>query len=1306
MSQPANTSLGRKFLKTVGIILGSILGFILIASLLLLTFLEPVVGRFLKDKVTENTDGLYSLDFNDLQLNLLAGKLTLKQMTLHPDTAMYREQRETGAATPLLFRIEAPQLQISRINIIEAILYNRINIGTVTAEKPNVNFIEDNPIEKERTTEIDNKGSLPEFLDNLQINNIDIQDATLRYLTFGQLNHPQHELQQVNLLLRDFKILPRDQQALSRRLHADDVQLTIRNYAYQAPDSVYQLQIDLLSYSSKEGTLLAEGIALLSDHQVNSTLSPRKAKPNLYNIKVPALQISGLGLLDAYRTKQLALKEVLLEKPEIDVLQNKNASAKAAPDFAEVYQEIADYLTAVKIGELRLTDGKIRVNEKIEELIKVHELNGTEIALQEVILDSTTLFSPGDMLFAEGLHFSAENYTYQHPLSPHTIKTGKMELSTQSNYFYVDALQVVGDKEKNDRLKQSGNAKPLVFNLNASGLRFHDINLKQALKTATLHIGTIDVLQPAIEILSDKSVRKADTEAILHDVYTSVSDVIKNLVVENISLQDASFTHLAGARHVRRIQELKHVTLKATGLRIDSAFIFSPSAEGFPVEEAVLTAHDYTFRTPDKLYTFTLERLHYSTRLQALTARSVALLSSKEVQKRLKSNDASNRNLYDIKANRFSVTGLDLFKAIDTGELFMDQVIVGNPDFAMLRERSIPEPPQEQQQQDALEDLFSIVNPIRIKALRLEDGTFTYRDKRGDVVRKQLLEHASATVLGLYLSSAMPGAGEDYLPMQEMTLTAGDYMYRSPDGIYTITLDSLHYSTREQELTATRLDILSDKETNAFLKRNNSEKANRTLFDISAEKFHVSGLDLIRAYETGRFAMSEMLLTSPEVILLQDRTIPPRNQDAEAKEVSTKNSEALEQIAEVVETFRVDQLRVNDGNVKINILQDSVLTSQSVAHVSVAIDRLRTTSLENKDPLEMFQADEIGVVVRDYVYLLPDSLYKLQVGELRTSLQEQSLQITDLRLLPLYSKDEFVSRLTYEEDRFNIQIPHISMQDVHLNALFDNQNFIIGKALVKKPVLEIYRDKRIPENPDRSPPTLQEMLRKVDYYIQVDTIAVEGGSLTYAEVAPNGVKPGVLTLASTDLEAYNITNDPALISQDSVATVHASALLMGESELRIRFQFHLNHPENLYTYKGTLKPMDFTALNPLFKNLIFVSIEDGQIEKASFSVKATEHTAVGEMHLYYKDFGILIIDKEDPENPGFVRTAGSWLLNKLVIKSDNPAGNRDLRKGAIEVERDYQKSVFNHVSKAMINGITSSLMTPFVERITEKFIEF
>ncbi|GAB3528323.1 hypothetical protein GCM10027443_06020 [Pontibacter brevis] len=1302
MSQPAKPSLGRKVGKITGIILGGIFGFILLASVLLFTFLEPLAGRLLKDRVSEETEGLYKLAYEDLQINLLTGTLTLHQLQLDPDTAVQRQQRGNGAVSRLLYKAAIQKLRISRVNLADALLHNRLVIGAVTAVRPVITAMADENLQQD-TAEEDMESFLGS-LDALHVGQMRLQDAAFRYRTLGRPGRILHELPQVSLKITSLNIPARGQKGAPLPFQVDDVQFTASDYTYHAPDSVYQLHIDSLAYSSTQASLLLEGTTLLPYPEVNAALKPAAARKTLYHVQLPALQMTGLHLLEAFHTKELLLREVLLEKPKLRVLLNTNAAATPEPvDLPALYQSMAEYLTVIGIEELRLSGGSLNVAEKLEKLVSVHELDGANIALQEIRIDSSTLHSPRDHFFAEELHFTAEGYSFQHPLNPHTVKTGNITLSTRDKRFHLRAVQVTGDKERNDRLKQSGKAQAVVYNISTPGIHFNGVDLEQVWEAKELNIATIDVLRPAVELVRDKSVARADLP--LQEAYASVSDFVSKLVIGNIRLQDASFTHLAGGRRLKRIQELEHASLKATGLVIDSAFVYSPSAAGVPVEEAVLTAHGYTFRTPDNLYTYTLDRIHYSTRTQVLAAHAVALASNKEVHSRLKSLHAANRNMYDIAANYFRVTGLDVIKAINTGELQVDQVVLRQPEFAMLKDRTVPEARQ-QQPQSTMDGLYSIVDPIKVKSLRLEDGTFTYREKRDEVLRTQVLEHASATVLGLNLGSARLGALDEVFPMEEMILTARDYTYTSPGGIYTVTLDSLHYSSRQQELTARRIDVVSDKEENQRLKLQHNEQVNRTLFDVSAEKFRVRGLDLIRAYETGQFAMEEMLLSAPEVTILQDREISSQATGTEDKIENQDDSETLQQIATVVETFRVNRLQINDGTVRLNVLKGTVSASQTIAHVSVTIDQLRTTPQETSDAMEMFQVDDIGVLVRNYSYLLPDSLYEVRVGEISASLRGQSLMIEDLRLLPLYDKEEFVSRLTYEEDRYDVHVPRITLTGINLNALFNNQDIILEKALVQNPEVNIYRDKRIPEDPDRRPPTLQQMLRQAPYYIHADTVAVESGHLAYAEVAPNGTAPGVLKFIHTTLEALHVTNDTTLLARDSLAIVSGSALLMGESKLSVRFLFHLDHPEDLYTYEGTLQSMDFTALNPLFENLIFVRIEDGQINKAAFSVEATAHVATGEMRLFYNDFEVLLLNKDAPENPGFLRKAGSWLLNKLVIKSNNPAGSRAVRIGAIEVDRDYQKSVFNHMSKALVDGITSSLMVPFVERIADKLITF
>jgi hypothetical protein len=99
----------------------------------------------------------------------------------------------------------------------------------------------------------------------------------------------------------------------------------------------------------------------------------------------------------------------------------------------------------------------------------------------------------------------------------------------------------------------------------------------------------------------------------------------------------------------------------------------------------------------------------------------------------------------------------------------------------------------------------------------------------------------------------------------------------------------------------------------------------------------------------------------------------------------------------------------------------------------------------------------------------------------------------------------------------------------------------------------------------------------------------------------------------------------------------------------------MDHPEDRYTYEGTLEPMDLAALNPLFENMMFIRIKSGRVNNASFSVASTGKEATGWVHFPYHHLNIQLLNKHEPANSGFLLKAGTRLVNTLVIKSNNPS---------------------------------------------------
>lgn len=1292
--------MGRKALKTAGIVLVSLTGLLLVALLGLYYLAEPLVERYLIKQVARHTEGLYKIDITELQLNPLTSSITLHGLHFYPDPARHRLHRENEQPGHSFFDVQSPELKLTGINLADLLFNNRLTIGSIAAERPVITHLLDETVENNTGGKI--KRGSNSSMEAVRIRKFDIQQASYRCLVLGEPNRPRQEIPHLSLQVQNLRLDLQGQQDISSMLQADATQLDISNYAYHSPDSVYAIRVGRFSYSSRQQELKAEGVKVQPDLQANAALHKDRAYRFVYQLSTPLLYLKGLDVAATWHTKQLQLDCILLDRTSLHILEDFTVpDATSFPELPDLYARLSPYLREIGVRELRLTDGSFSYRQKTGAVYTVHRLDKANINLQALQLDSASLFTPKEKAFAAEISLTSENYTYSPRNSPYTLKTGSIELSTRDKTLQANALHLTGDWGKNDSLKSLNKAKRTFYNLVLPRLRFCDLDLLRALRTSRLAIGSIAAAHPVIDVRTDPLVQMPDGPD-LQQLYRKISGLVSSLEVGEISITDAALTQHRKTKAIQRLQQLEHASLTATGLQVDSAFIFHPDKK-LPLQHVVVTARNYRYRMPDNTYTFALDGLRYSTRQGEFTARSVNVISSIRANDRQKFFNNASRKLFDLSASMLRVTGLDLIKALNTGRLEADLVLLRQPKVAILLNRKVAATAPGQQ--DAGKRLFGLLDIVSMNTIRLEDGSLTFNEKLEPVMRTHLLEHATATASGFQLTPAGFANLGEALPMREMTLRAKDYTYRSTDSLYIIRLDSLHYSSRQQELVARTFSVSADRAVNERLKAENPNLASRNLIDISAKRSLITGFNLIHAYATGQYHINRLLLAGPQVTILQDHNVLPAKPTPPAGQDTTATSSATKQLTDLATTFQVQRLQVTDGTFDFHILEDTIRKSQTLAHVTLGIDRLRLVSLEATDPLDIFDADDISIRIQGYTFYPRDSLYAVEVKEISASKRNRSLLIDSLRLRPLFSKEEYVVMFTYARDRIDLIVPGIDMQGISLRALFNNQDLVAQKMLIQNPKVEIYRDNRLGIDPKLRLPTLQRSLREAGLYIRLDTILVEKNNIVHHLIAIDGIKSGLLLMENIRMELYNVTNDSALIRRNNMITVNASAQLMGASTLQARFRFQLDHPEDRYTYEGSLEPMDFAALNPLIENIMFIRIKSGWINEASFSIASTKHLATGQVHLSYKNLKVQLLNKHDPANPGFLLKAGSRLVNTLVIKSNNPSARGNFRQGDVSEKRDPQQSVYYHMGQAILNGVTSSLMIKMVKRIVTNFVD-
>jgi hypothetical protein len=107
----ATTFFKHRWQKILLIVIGALVLLTIAAVLFINSFLAPKLSAKLKEAVLKGTDSLYTINYSDLDLNVLQGKAVLYNITFKPDTAVYKRQmKKRGAAPNSLYELHVKRL--------------------------------------------------------------------------------------------------------------------------------------------------------------------------------------------------------------------------------------------------------------------------------------------------------------------------------------------------------------------------------------------------------------------------------------------------------------------------------------------------------------------------------------------------------------------------------------------------------------------------------------------------------------------------------------------------------------------------------------------------------------------------------------------------------------------------------------------------------------------------------------------------------------------------------------------------------------------------------------------------------------------------------------------------------------------------------------------------------------------------------------------------------------------------------------------------------------------------------------------
>ncbi|MFL1895161.1 hypothetical protein ACJRPK_05630 [Aquimarina sp. 2-A2] len=429
----------------------------------------------------------------------------------------------------------------------------------------------------------------------------------------------------------------------------------------------------------------------------------------------------------------------------------------------------------------------------------------------------------------------------------------------------------------------------------------------------------------------------------------------------------------------------------------------------------------------------------------------------------------------------------------------------------------------------------------------------------------------------------------------------------------------------------------------------------------TGEKFEILGLSFWKLWKYEEIVIEEVTLTNANIYY--------RNKDKKSVEAGIGKPKSFD--------LNIEEINIRNARVHVGI--DSL---QKSSKTSFLIQTLRFTKINSNNEIASRKIPFSYGTYKGKIVNVRTVLDPYHSFELRSFTMSQNRWLADsLSITPLLSRSAFSDTLTQERDHMRLDGRQVQIESPELDEVDDRLIFTSNFIKLDQFNLDVYRDKRLPDDPSIKP-MYSELLRTMNMGIAIDSIELQSGKIEYIEHLENADHPGKLSFNDLSMAVSPInTVQPSVNSE---IAVRITSRFMNQAPIEIDWSFDVEKTEDPFSIRGNIKNVDASSMNAFIKPALNIEAE-GSLDALYFNFSGNKHTAQGNTAMKFDAFDIQIL-KEDGRRKKSVLT----FISNLIIDRKEDKGIVNERD--IEVTRDKTKSFWNYFWLCIKNGLVETII--------------
>lgn len=316
--------------------------------------------------------------------------------------------------------------------------------------------------------------------------------------------------------------------------------------------------------------------------------------------------------------------------------------------------------------------------------------------------------------------------------------------------------------------------------------------------------------------------------------------------------------------------------------------------------------------------------------------------------------------------------------------------------------------------------------------------------------------------------------------------------------------------------------------------------------------------------------------------------------------------------------------------------------------------------------------------------------------DLSFSKSAQSFSVDSFSFHPVASRDEFVAASKWQTDYITLKTGRVSVSKFDLDQYLEDSVFRSGNIMVDDPYFTSYRDKTPPFHAGIIKPLAPKLIQRIPFKVSIDTILISNGTAVYSELNDKTKETAVIPVTRMSGDIFPIKNFDLKPSDSFRIRLNGYLLDSGWIRLRTRESYLDTLSGFLITLR--MQPHSMMYLNKILPALSSVKLQSGYLDTVTMRAIGQEYLSLGEMRMYYHDLKVQFLKNGKEDKKTFLQGLKTFIANSFIVKKENTK-----RVGVVYFPRIRDRSFINYYIKIVMSGVASSVGAKKNKRLMRRY---